>query len=232
MANSWIPIGPSAATNGQAPTNPIVGGRVTDIAISAGSWRIYLGAEGGVWRSDDEGRSWRPLMDGFRLAPTFPDFQNRDRADDMVGVSALAVGAVVCDAENPDRVYAGTGVFAATDRGARGVGILMSDDGGESWTREPVAGGSDDLNGAIVYAMAIDPMDRNRAMAATSRGVYRRASDGGGGFHWEQVRVHPTNGPDDGLREHTSSVIVTRDTTTTPDTISWFIAQEGGEIYR
>ena len=228
MPTRWISIGPGAGVNGHGAVNPIVAGRVTDIAVAARSQRIYLATEGGIWRSDNNGRSWRPLLDEFRLGPTYPAFQTIDHGAPDTGVSPVACGAVVCDVENPDRVYAGTGDFAAVNRGYRGVGILMSDNGGESWQREAIAGGSDNLDGAIVYAMAIDPGNRDQAMAATSRGLYRRQPDGSGGFHWEQRRIHPVAGADNGIREDTTSVVVSRSGATT----SWFIAQQGGEVYR
>ncbi|UCD79854.1 MAG: hypothetical protein JSW26_00015 [Desulfobacterales bacterium] len=228
MPTRWINIGPGAGVNGHGAVNPIVAGRVTDIAVASQSRRIYLATEGGIWRSDNKGKSWRPLLDGFRLGPTYPAFQTVDNGAPDTGVSPIACGAVVCDVENPDRVYAGTGDFAAVNRGYRGVGILMSDDGGENWQREAIAGGSDNLDGAMVYAMAIDPGNREQAMAATSRGLYRRQPDGAGGFHWEQRRIHPVAGADNGLREHTTSVVVSRSGATT----SWFIAQQGGEVYR
>lgn len=211
MARKWIGIGPSASLNGQGVNGPPVAGRVTDLSIASGGERLYLAsAGGGIWRSDDGGESWRPLMDGLRIEPRYPDHETADLAESFTGVGALACGAAACHPDDPDRVYAGTGDFSATNRGERGVGILMSDDGGRNWIREPVAPGSDSLEGAVVFELAVDPGDRERVMAATSRGLYRRGPDGIGGFHWEQRRVHPASGDGSGLDEETTSVEIGR----------------------
>lgn len=229
MARKWISIGPSASLNGQGVNGPPVAGRVTGLSIAPGGERLYLAsAGGGIWRSDDGGRFWRPLMDGVRVEPRHPDYETADLAESFTGVSTLACGAVACHPDDPDRVYAGTGDFAATNRGERGVGVLMSDDGGRIWIREPVAPGGDSLEGAVVFELAVDPGDRERAMAATSRGLYRRGPDGGGGFHWEQRRVHPASGDGTGLDEETTSVVAARRGNQT----TWFLAQRGGGVYR
>ena len=65
----WIPVGPSGVRRGEATHQPAVSGRVRALVVketTSGSIRVYAGcAGGGVWRSDDRGRSWintiRPL---------------------------------------------------------------------------------------------------------------------------------------------------------------------------
>ena len=72
-ANNWIPIGPSVVRKGQASNRPAVSGRVAGIAVAAlaGGTRIYLAsANGGVWRSDDNGLNWVSTMDAWDLNPT------------------------------------------------------------------------------------------------------------------------------------------------------------------
>ncbi|UCD79852.1 MAG: hypothetical protein JSW26_00005, partial [Desulfobacterales bacterium] len=229
MSRKWINIGPSASLNGQAANNPIVGGRITALALSRDGNKVYAAtAGGGIWGSNDAGVSWRPLMDDVRLSPHYPEIVDLDLAGDEQGANALACGAVACVANDSDRVFVGTGEFTAVSRGYRGVGILSSRNGGRSWETENIAAGHDSLDGAIVYAMTIDPGDGNRVMAATSRGLYRRTSDGAGGYQWEQRRIHSAGDAGDGLREHTTSVVAAR----TGGTTTWFIAQRGDEVYR
>gem|GEM_PF-1799519 len=229
LSRKWINIGPSASLNGQAANNPIVGGRITDLALSRDGQRVYAAtAGGGVWRSDDGGDSWRPLMDGLRLAPQYPEFVDRDLAGPEQGASALAIGAVACVSDDPDRVFVGTGEYTADNRGYRGIGILSSNDGGRTWVTEGIASGHDPLTGAIVFALTIDPGNPDRVMAATSRGLYRRTSDGSGGFQWEQRRIHTAGTGGDGLREFTSSVVAAR----SGETTTWFMAQRGGDVFR
>ena len=66
---NWTAIGPDPTTNGQTPTfDPRfpsdVSGRVTAIAIDPIDDAVYVGgAQGGVWKSTDNGASWTPLTD-------------------------------------------------------------------------------------------------------------------------------------------------------------------------
>src|SRR5262245_8105336 len=62
----WTPLGPSVLMAGQALGRPAMGGRVAGIAIAPGGKLVYAAsANGGVFRSDDGGLTWRPLMDAF-----------------------------------------------------------------------------------------------------------------------------------------------------------------------
>ncbi|MBE8516924.1 hypothetical protein ILP97_05240 [Amycolatopsis sp. H6(2020)] len=170
-AENWVPIGPSGLRRGQAGVRTATSGRTPAIAVAPGGNRVFIGAaNGGVWRTDNAGRTWHPTMDAFDLNPV-----NR-------GSDSLAVGALALDPADPDRLFVGTGEGAG---GAYfGVGPVVTIDGGVSWTTEPTAPGSPSLAGSAFHALAIDPNDRDRVVAATYIGLYRRESDGGGGFHW------------------------------------------------
>ena len=197
-ASNWVPIGPSVVRRGQAAGTPAMAGRTSGLAIAPGGSRIYAAsANGGVWRSDDGGVTWRSTMDAFDLDPTSLDPTSLDPAP--LASDSLACGAIAIDQDDPDRIYVGTGegdyVFISADgkvsgSGAYfGVGPIRSDDGGRNWIganqdQELIAPGSPPLAGAAFYALAVDPTDRERVMAATTNGLYRREPDGGGGFHW------------------------------------------------
>ncbi len=186
-ANNWIPIGPSVVRKGQASNRPAVSGRVTGIALAAlaGGTRVYLAsANGGVWRSDDNGLNWISTMDAWDLNPT------TETSD------SLACGAVAISPTNPDRVYVGSGEGGA---GAYyGVGPIRSDDGGVNWFTEPTAPDSPALAGSSFYQLAVDPADPERVIGATESGLYRR-EPAGGSFHWARK-----------LADEYSSVVVAR----------------------
>ena len=75
-------------------------------------------------------------------------------------------------AANQDRIYVGSGEGPG---GAYfGVGPIISIDGGQNWTTEPVAPGSPQLAGSAFYALAVDPADPDRVVGATRQGLYRR----------------------------------------------------------
>lgn len=175
-ANNWIPIGPSVVRQGQGAVKPATSGRTPAIAVAPGGTRVYIGAaNGGVWRSDDTGQTWRSLMDAFDLNPMTP-------ASD-----SLAVGAIAIDLANPDRVYVGSGEGAGA--AYFGVGPIVTNNGAANpptWTTEQVAPGSPLLAGTAFYALAVDPANPDRVVAGTRNGVYRREPNGTGGFHWVQ----------------------------------------------
>jgi hypothetical protein len=177
-ADNWIPIGPSVLRQGQGAVRPAVSGRTPAIAVAPGGTRIYIGAaNGGVWRSDDTGQTWRSLMDAFDRNPTpeSPIFLG------SLGTDSLAIGALAIDPANPDRIFVGTGEGSG---GAYfGVGPVVSFDGGSTWISETLPDGVPWL-GSSFYALAIDPGNPDRLISGSRQGIHRREPDGSGGFHW------------------------------------------------
>lgn len=74
---------------------------------------FYFGAAGGgVWRTDDAGRTWRPL---FQHGP------------------AASIGALAIAPSNPNVIYIGTGQPEPRYDVAAGMGVFKSVDGGAHW---------------------------------------------------------------------------------------------------
>lgn len=214
-ATNWVPIGPSVVRRGQASGSPPISGRVARIAIApAGSPMYIASADGGVWRSDDSGSSWKPTMDGFDLDPT------------AFAATSNCCGCIAIDPADPNRIYVGTGegdvnqIFSTrllTSLPAyRGIGPIRSDDGGAHWSQEPTDAASPTLVGAAFFELAVDPGDRENVVAATNVGLYHRVPDGLGGYDWTQVRPGG----------HTSVVACRVGTTTT-----FFAAAFGGGVF-
>lgn len=171
---NWVPIGPTAVRHGQAGGTPVVSGRVPDLAMSADGQRVYVAsANGGVWRSLDVGRTWVPLSDAH-------DFAINVQSVDSLANGAIALVESADRTVGTDRLYVGTGEATASPdwlpTGYLGVGMLRSDDGGATFHQEATVP-ANLLVGAGVYAIAVDPANRDHAMAATTQGVFRR--DGG-----------------------------------------------------
>lgn len=211
--NNWTPLGPSIIARGQTQNRAAISGRVSGIAVALGGARLYAAtANGGVWRSDDSGLSWRSTMDAFDLNPT--NFAS----------TSLCCGAIAIDPANPDRVYVGTGegdtdaIFANRIVNAlpayRGIGPIRSDDGGVTWVSEA---STPSLAGFSFFQIAVDPADREHCVAATSNGLYERVPAAAGGFDWQRRR----NGV------HTSVVVARSGGVTT-----WFAAPLGGGVFR
>lgn len=200
--NNWVPLGPSVLRQGQAVSRPAVSGRVAGIAVAPGGLRVYVAsANGGVWRSDDGGKTWRSTMDAWDLNPT------TESSD------SLACGAIAIDLNDPDRVYVGTGEGGAES--FYGVGPIRSDDGGTNWYTEPTATPETSLDGRGFYALAVDPANRDRVVGATEIGLYRREPNGSDGFHW--VRK---------IEGVFTSVVVSRSNNVT----TFYAAKQGGDV--
>ncbi len=97
-----------------------VSGRLTAIAVDPSTCSatvcgtIYIGeAGGGVWKSTNAGQTWTPLLD-----------------DQPV----LSVGAITFDPKNPNIVCVGAGDANLGYVTRSGIGILMSTDGGQTWS--------------------------------------------------------------------------------------------------
>jgi hypothetical protein len=210
-ANNWIPIGPSVVRQGQGGVKPSTSGRTPAIAVAPGGNRVYIGAaNGGVWRTDDAGQTWRSLMDAFDLNPT------------TAASDSLSVGALALDLANPDRVYVGSG--EGDGAAYFGVGPIVTNNGtanAPSWNTELAAPGSPSLAGTAFYSLAVDPANPDRVVAATYRGVYRRESNGMGGFHWAQKLLGGV-----GTQRITSVVVAASGGTTT-----FYAAPYNGLVY-
>src|SRR5262245_44936117 len=91
---AWRSIGPTCVYNGQlgydSDGRGTVSGRVTCIAPHpTNANTVYIGtASGGVWRTTDNGETWKPLM------------------DDNI---AMAVGAMAFHPDDPNILFVATG---------------------------------------------------------------------------------------------------------------------------
>lgn len=136
-------------------------GRITALAATKDGKTLFAGgADGGIWKSTDSGLHWVPLT----------DFQD-----------SLSVGALALDqGSNGYTVYAGTGEANTSSDSYAGIGILKSTDGGSTWTRV----GGNELLGALIFRILIDPVDHTRLYAATSHGLYRWTA---GSTSWTRI---------------------------------------------
>ncbi len=140
------------------------GGRARSLVIHPQDSRTLWAAagSGGLWKSEDGGTSWRPLVD--RLG--------------------LPAGCLVIDPRNPERLYFGTG--ERFHSGGPGAGIYVTNDGGETWVRLSAT-----RNWRYVPSIAISPTNSNHLIAAvadpestTHPGVYHSTN---AGQSWSRV---------------------------------------------
>jgi photosystem II stability/assembly factor-like uncharacterized protein len=147
---------------------PMRGGRTRAVAgVPAQPGVFYIGAvDGGVWKTDDTGRTWRPIFDG---QPT------------------QSIGAIAVAPSDPNTVYAASGEGLLRPDLSVGNGIYRSRDGGRSWTHLGLTGGQQ------IADLAVDPRDPSRLFAAVlghpygpnpERGIYRSQD---AGASWQRV---------------------------------------------
>ena len=148
---------------------PTRGGRTRACAGVPSRPNVFYMAQvnGGVWKTDDYGRTWMPIFDD---QPT------------------QAVGAIAVAPSNPNVIYVGSGEGLARPDLGVGNGVYKSTDAGKTWTH--LAGLRD---GQGIPAMAVDPRDENRVFAAVlghpygaseERGIYLSTD---GGQNWQKV---------------------------------------------
>jgi len=121
---------------------------------------------GGVWKSDDCGRTWTPIFDD---QPT------------------QSIGAIAVAPSDPNLIYVASGEGLQRPDLSTGDGIYKSTDAGKTWTHLGLR------DGQQIPALAIDPRDGNRLFAAVlghpygpnqERGIFRSTD---GGQNWQKV---------------------------------------------
>lgn len=139
-----------------------IGGRTRSLVIDPNDPTILYagGVTGGIWKSTDEGASWRVIDD------TLPN---------------LAIGCITMDPTDSSILYAGTGegTFPSSSE-YTGRGIYKSTDAGETWSVLPgTVSGVPPGAFAYVNKIRISPNDSNRLYAATRSGVWVSTDAGG-----------------------------------------------------
>jgi photosystem II stability/assembly factor-like uncharacterized protein len=141
---------------------PFRGGRSVAVSgVPGDPQRFYFGAVGGgVWRTDNAGRTWRPIFD----------------AQPVASIGALAVAP-----SDPNVIYAGSGEADFRSDLQQGDGMYKSLDAGSTWQH---IGLSDTR---AIGRISVDPHDARDVVVAAlghpygpnrERGIFR-SSDGG-----------------------------------------------------
>ena len=147
---------------------PFRGGRTRAVAgVPSRPGVFYVGAvNGGVWKTDDAGRTWRPIFDA---QPT------------------QSIGAIAVAPADPNIIYVGSGEGLLRPDLSVGNGIYRSSDAGETWSHLGLT------DGQQIAALAVDPKDSRRVFAAVlghpygpnpERGIYRSLDSG---VTWQRV---------------------------------------------
>jgi photosystem II stability/assembly factor-like uncharacterized protein len=147
---------------------PFRGGRTVGAAGIAGQPNVfYIGVNnGGVWKTDDFGRTWKPIFD--------------DQPTGSIGALALAPS-------DPNTIYVGSGEGLQRPDLSTGDGMYKSTDGGQTWRHLGLR------DAQQIPAILVDPRNPNRLFVAVlghpygpspERGVFRSTD---GGQSWQKV---------------------------------------------
>ncbi|MGH9400894.1 MAG: WD40/YVTN/BNR-like repeat-containing protein [Terriglobia bacterium] len=185
MSLAGLCMASGAALAQQIPTNayqamkwrligPFRGGRAIAVAGVPGNPALfYFGAvDGGVWKTTDAGRVWRPLWTHEAVA---------------------SIGAIAVADSDPNVIYAGTGEADIRSDLSLGGGMYKSTDAGKTWR---TIGLRDTLQ---ISKVIVDPANPDIVLVAAlghaygpnpERGVFRSTD---GGQSWKKVLYKDEN---------------------------------------
>src|SRR5260221_7432779 len=158
----WRSIGPPRA------------GRVVAVAGVPGEPEVYYfgSVGGGVWKTDDAGRTWNPIFDSQPVA---------------------SIGAIAVAPSNSKIIYVGSGEADMRSSISTGNGMYKTIDGGKTWEH---IGLTDSRH---ISRILIDPKNPNKVFVAalghayapnTERGVLRSVD---GGKNWQRILYKDEN---------------------------------------
>ena len=153
---------------------PARGGRTLAVAGVRGQPEVfYFGSvDGGIWKTDDAGRTWNPIFDSQPIA---------------------SIGAIAVAPSDSSVIYAGSGEADMRSSISYGNGMYKSTDSGKTWARI----GLEDSR--QIGRILVDPRDPNKVFVAAlghaygpnqERGVFRSKD---GGKSWQKILFHDEN---------------------------------------
>ncbi len=148
----------------------------------------FGGAGGGIWKTSDAGRTWKPLM------------QHE---------SASSIGALEIAPSNSNIIYAGTGQVALRYDILSGDGVFRSNNGGDTWKNIGLK------STKYIGRILVDPKNPDKVLVAALGNVFSPTNDRGiyltndGGKNWQQVLfVNDSTGGVDLASDPTSPSII------------------------
>jgi photosystem II stability/assembly factor-like uncharacterized protein len=153
---------------------PFRGGRTRAVAGVPNQPNLfYIGAvNGGVWKSDDYGRTWTPIFDQE---------------------PSQSIGAIAVAPSDHNIIYVASGEGLHRPDLSVGNGIYKSTDAGKTWTHLGLR------DGQQIPALVVDPRDPNKVFAAVlghpygpnqERGIFRSID---GGNTWTKILYKDEN---------------------------------------
>lgn len=168
VSSSWKSVNPTGMFYQFTNAN-YISGRTNAMAFHpTDSLTFYLAAaQGGVWKTTDNGANWTVLTDGL---------------------GSIASGDIVLDPNNPNILYYGTGEMNYSLDSQYGAGIFKSTNAGASWTNIVSAAAV----GSYISKILVDPSNSNNVYCTTtsrSGGSYGFFRSTNAGANWTNTLV-------------------------------------------
>lgn len=173
--SGWIPVGPVDRPPGADPSRQHGLGRVNCITFHPTDPDTYwVGvAQGGVWKTVDDGQNWQPLTDELPI---------------------LRINDIAVDPNHPDTMYIAVGDYAYLAVGLElddrkrnshfGMGVYKTVDGGNTWAPTALAYNLTDFDGSLIRRTFVHPTNSDQLIAAGIEGIFSSAD---GGDSWTTV---------------------------------------------
>ncbi|MEP7263287.1 MAG: T9SS type A sorting domain-containing protein [Bacteroidota bacterium] len=172
---TWLPTGPFNNPVNNTGYNEIGTGRINCIAFHPSDPLTYFVgvAQGGLWKTTNNGQSWIPLTDNLPITR----------------VSDIAINPL-----NPDEIYISLCDFEYMGVGLNlngrkrnthyGMGVFKTMDGGITWTPTGLSFQLTDGDASLIRKIIIHPTNTSNVVACGASGMYT-SSDAGG--TWNHV---------------------------------------------
>jgi photosystem II stability/assembly factor-like uncharacterized protein len=153
----WQSVGPTR-----------MAGRGTDVAVHPEypTTLFFATASGGVWKSTDDGRNWKPIFENYATA---------------------SIGDIAIAPSDPDIVWVGTGEANLLRSSMAGVGVYKSTDNGETFKHMGLPE-SHHISRIVIHPSNPDivyvAVSGHEYTENTERGVFKTID---GGTTWERV---------------------------------------------
>lgn len=165
----WYPFGPNAVPQNNTGYMENGIGRINCIAFHPSAANTYFVgvAQGGVWKTTDNGVTWTPLTDNLPITR----------------ISDIAIDPV-----NPNTMYISVGDYAYIDFGNLvfgrkrhshyGIGVYKTTDGGLTWQPTGLTYQLTDGDASLIRKVLVHPSNTNTLLACGVSGMFR-STDGG-----------------------------------------------------
>jgi photosystem II stability/assembly factor-like uncharacterized protein len=168
-AGNWIPVGPFSIPNNLTGYLENGIGRINCIAFHPTDPSTYYAgvAQGGVWKTTDNGQTWMPLTDQLPIT--------RVSDIDINPLNPNEMYISLCDFE-----YVGIGLFMSGRKRHThyGLGVYKTIDGGITWTPTGLSFNLQQGDASLIREVIIHPTNTNNLVACGVNGVYT-SSDAG-----------------------------------------------------